>query len=147
MNRRSPLMVENMAFNGYLMEMGGQKFPHKYIYKESYKVTPSARLDLDPFRNTEGWLMRNVLEHTATKISFQVKPMWNVEHAQMWAFLRSHYVTPHERKLRIVYYRPDTDDYAGGDFYIPDFTPQMDLVDEAHNRILFLSYELSFIEY
>ena len=48
-----------MSFNGYLMEMGGQRFPHKYIYKESYKVTPSARLDLDPFRNTEGWLMRS----------------------------------------------------------------------------------------
>ena len=110
-----------MAFNGYLMEMGGQRFNNAWIYKESYKITPSARLDLDPFRNTEGWLMRNVLIHTATKITFQVKPMWNNDHAQMWAFLR--------------------------DFYIPDITPQMDLIDEVHNRILFLSYEISFIEY
>jgi len=136
-----------MSFNGSLLRMGADNFPLSYVFKESYKVTPQARLDLDPFRNTEGWLMRNVLNHTATKITFQVKPMWNAEHAQMWAFIRSHYTIPHERKLILTYYCPDMDDYASGNFYIPDFTPQMDLVDTVHNKVLFLSYELSFIEY
>lgn len=136
-----------MAFNGTLISMGGSKFPLKYVFKESYKITPSARLDLDPFRNTEGWLMRNVLEHTASKITFETVPMWNDKHAEMWSFIRSHYTNEHERKLNLVYYRPDTDDYASGDFYIPDFTPPMDLVDEANRRIMYLSYELQFIEY
>ena len=136
-----------MAFNGQLLYLGGSAFPLKYVYKESYKITPQARLDLDPFRNTEGWLMRNVLEHTASKISFQVKPMWNSDHAAMWAFIRSKYSNAHERKVRLHYYCPDLDDYDDGDFYIPDFTPQMDLVDTARQKILFLSYELQFIEY
>lgn len=136
-----------MSFNGSLLTMGNDRFPLTYVYKESYKITPQARLDLDPFRNTEGWLMRNVLDHTASKITFQTKPMWNVDHAAMWAFIRSHYTDAHERKISLVYYCPDVDDYASGTFYIPDFTPPMDLVDVARQKILFLSYELSFIEY
>ena len=136
-----------MSFNGVLLYLNGNAFPLRYVYKESYKITPQARLDLDPFRNTEGWLMRNVLSHTASKISFQTKPMWNNDHAAMWSFIRGSYENEHERKVFITYYCPDTDGYATGHFYIPDFTPQMDLVDVARQKILFLSYELQFIEY
>ena len=136
-----------MAFNGSLLRLGNDNFPLSYVFKESYKITPQARLDLDPFRNTEGWLMRNVLNHRATKISLTVKPMWNADHANMWSFITSHYTNAQERKLTITYYCPDTDNYATGQFYIPDFTPQMDLVDVARRKILFLSYELQFIEY
>lgn len=136
-----------MSFNGSLLKLGNDNFPLKYVFKESYKITPQARLDLDPFRNTEGWLMRNVLSHKASKITMSVKPMWNNDHAQMWAFIRSHYTNEQERKLVLTYYCPDMDDYASGQFYIPDFTPQMDLVDVSNRKILFLSYELQFIEY
>lgn len=136
-----------MSFNGSLLSIGGANFPLKYVFKESYKITPNARLDLDPFRNTYGYLMRNVLEHTASKITFQTKPMWNNDHADMWSFIRSHYSDAHERKVQLVYYCPDLDDYDSGTFYIPDFTPPMDLVDVANRKIMFLSYELSFIEY
>lgn len=134
-----------MAYNGTLLSLSGDAFPLKYVFKESYEITPQARLDLDPFRSTEGYLMRNTLAHTASKISFQVKPMWNWEHAEMWAFIRSHYTDSHERKVRLTYYQPELDDYETGDFYIPDFKPKMDLA--APDKILIRSYELQFIEY
>ena len=136
-----------MAFNGSLIALSGDNFPLTYVFKESYKITPDARLDLDPFRSTEGYLMRNVLAHTASKVTFQVKPMWNEQHAEMWSFIRAHYTNELERKVELTYWQPETDDYKTGEFYIPDFSPQMDLVSYNPPKILILSYELQFIEY
>ena len=79
-----------MAFNGTLLTMGGEKFPTKWIYKESYHVTPHV-LDLDSTRDVNGILQRNVLDHKSCTVSFQTKPMYFDEYEQMWAFIRSKY--------------------------------------------------------
>lgn len=136
-----------MAFNGSLLKFSGDNFPLKYVFKESYKVTPNRRQDLDPYRDANGYLHRNTLSHTATTIQFQTKPMWNDQFEQMMNFIRGHYTNTQEKKLQITYYSPDINSYKTGNFYVPDVEYVMDLVDTVKNRILYLSTTLEFIEY
>lgn len=136
-----------MAFNGSLLKFSGDNFPLKYVFKESYKVTPNRRQDLDPYRDGNGSLHRNTLSHTATTIEFQTKPMWNSEFEQMMSFIRNHYTNTQEKKLSITYYSPDINDYKTGNFYVPDVEMNMDLVDTTNNKIMYLSTTLEFIEY
>lgn len=136
-----------MAFNGSLISLGGSNFPLKYVFKESYKVTPNRRQDLDPYRDANGNLHRNVLSHTATTITFQTKPMWNTDFEAMMSFIRNRYTNVAEKKLSITYYSPDTDSYKTGNFYMPDMEFNMNMVDTYNNRILYNSMTLEFIEY
>lgn len=136
-----------MAFNGSLLSLGGTNFPLKYVYKESYKVTPNRRQDLDPKRVESGILKRNTLEHTVTTIQFQTKPMWNNEFDTLMSFIRGKYTNPLEKKLNITYFSPDTGDYKSGEFYMPDVEINIDMVDTSANKILYLSTTLEFIEY
>lgn len=136
-----------MAFNGSLLSLGGSDFPLKYVFKESYKVTPNRRQDLDPYRDANGLLHRNTLSHTATTISLQTKPMWNSDMASLMSFIRGKYTNSQEKKLSITYYCPDIDSYKTGNFYVPDIEFNMDLVDTAKKRVLYYSTTLEFIEY
>jgi hypothetical protein len=136
-----------MSYNGYLLKMGADVFPLSFVYANSYTVTPNRRQDLDSARNADGVLERNVLEHTATTISFQTKPMWNSEMNQMMTFIRNHYSVELEKKISMEYYCPDLDDYKTGEFYIPDIAFSINMVDNEHNRILYNGFQLEFIEY
>ena len=136
-----------MAFSGYLLSLGGSNLPLKYIYKESYKVTPNRRQDLDPKRDEEGKLHRNTLSHTATTISFQTKPMWNDEMASLMSLIRGSYSNTLEKKVNVTYFSPDTNSYHSGTFYIPDIEFTIDMVDTKENRILYLSTTIELIEY
>lgn len=136
-----------MAFNGYLLKLGGTTLPLKYIFKESYKVTPNRRQDLDPKRDETGKLHRNTLEHTATTISFQTKPMWNDEMASLMSLIRGSYSNSLEKKVSVTYFSPDTNSYHSGTFYVPDIEFTIDLIDTSKNKVLYLSTTIEFIEY
>lgn len=137
-----------MAFNGHLLELGGDNFPLKYIFKETYTVTPNRVQDLDPYTTESGYLVRNPVEHEPSTISFQTRPMWNTDMAAMMAFIRSHYTNAKKRDVRITYYCPDIDDYKSGDFYFNQNQEfPMNYVDTVKNRILYNSMQIDFVEY
>lgn len=136
-----------MAFNGYLLKMGADIFPLSFVYKESYKVAPSRRQDLDSGRNANGVLERNVLDHMPSTISFNAKPMWNTELNTMMSFIRSHYIVEKEKKVILEYYCPDIDDYKTGEFYVPDIEYTINMVDTEKKAILYNGFTLEFIEY
>ena len=136
-----------MAFNGYLLKMGADIFPLSFVYKESYKVAPNRRQDLDSGRNANGVLERTVLEHMPSTISFQAKPMYNKDLNAMMSFIRSHYSVEKEKKVVLEYYCPDIDDYKTGEFYMPDIEFVINMVDLEDNRILYNGFQLEFIEY
>lgn len=136
-----------MAFNGYLLKMGADEFPLSFVYKNTYKITPNRRQDLDPTRNANGVLERNVLEHMPSTISFMAKPMYNKELAEMMSFIRSHYSVEKEKKVVLTYYCPDIDEYKTGEFYVPDIEYPIDMVDTENKIILYREFPLEFIEY
>lgn len=136
-----------MAFNGYLLKMGADIFPLSFVYKESYKVVPNRRQDLDSNRNANGKLQRNVLDHMPSTISFQTKPMYNNDLDKMMSFIRSHYSVEKEKKVILEYFCPDINDYKTGEFYVPDIEYVINMVDLKNNRILYNGFQLEFIEY
>jgi hypothetical protein len=136
-----------MAFNGYLLKLNGSTFPLKYIYKESYKVTPNRVQDLDPKRVETGVLYRNALSHTVTTIQFQTKPMWNSDMSSLMSFIRSSYSNASEKKVTVNYYSPDINAYKTGTFYVPDIEFEINMIDTSKNKILYNSTTIEFIEY
>lgn len=136
-----------MAFNGYLLKMGADIFPLSFVYKESYKVSPNRRQDLDSGRNANGVLERNVLDHMPSTISFQTKPMWNNELDEMMSFIRGHYSVEKEKKVLLEYFCPDINGYKTGEFYVTDIEYPINMVDLDNNRILYNGFSLEFIEY
>lgn len=112
-----------MAFSGTLFTIGGTKFPLKWVYRESYHVTPHV-LDLDSTRATTGELQRNVLDLVPCTVSWSTPPMTFDEYEKMWAFIRGKYVDKRERKLTCTYYSFETGSLEqighGGFGYIAD---------------------------
>jgi hypothetical protein len=80
-------------------------------------------------------------------ISFQTKPMYNDDLEKMMSFIRSHYSVEKEKKLVLEYYCPDTNGYKTGEFYVPDISFPIDMVDVEKKRILYREFQLEFIEY
>ena len=136
-----------MAFEGYLLKMGAEVFPLSFVYKESYEITPNRRQDLNSTRNANGVLQRNVLAHRPSTISLSTKPMSNVELAKMMELITRNFVAENERKIALTYYCPDINGYKTGNFYMPDITFPINLVDIENNTILYNSFTLEFIEY
>ena len=136
-----------MAFNGYLLKMGADIFPLSFVYKESYKVAPNRRQDLDSNRNANGKLQRNVLDHMPSTISCQTKPMYNNDLDKLMSFIRSHYAVEKEKKVILEYFCPDINDYKTGEFYVPDIEYVINMVDLKNNKILYNGFQLGFIEY
>lgn len=136
-----------MSFNGSLLQMGADNFPLSFVYKDSYKISPNRRMDLDSSRNANGVLMRTVLDHAPSTISFQTKPMFNQDVKRLMDFIRSHYINENEKKVLLTYYCPDLDDYRTGEFYVPDIEFPIMEVDVKKKKIRYDSISLEFIEY
>lgn len=108
-----------MAYKGSLFTMGGEEFPHKWIFKDSFSVTPHV-LDLDSTRTTTGHLQRNVLDHTSVTVTYQTVPMKLEEYEDMWAWIRSKYTDAKHRKFRGGYYSFEDGEIKTIDMYVPD---------------------------
>lgn len=136
-----------MAFNGSLIKINSDEFPLHCIIWESYEVTPNRRQDLDSTRNANGYLMRNVLDHTATTIQMDTKPLTNDKLAEMMRFITTRYTDAREKKVQLTYYCPDIDDYKTGLFYIPDVQYPIKKIDVDTKTIWYKSFTIKFIEY
>ena len=133
-------------FDGRLLQLGNDVFPLKFVFKETYTVTPNRVQDLDPYTTETGVLIRNPVEHEPSTISFQTKPMNNLLMNEMMAFIKAHYVNEKRRDLNITYYSPEADDYKQGTFYFnTNLEYNMNLVDVDNKTILYNSMQIDFI--
>lgn len=135
-----------MAYDGYIMKFGNDEFDMGWIFRDTFAITPNRRQDLDSYRNANGKLVRNVLDHTATTITFQSKPMTRHNFALMMEFIRDHFSNAQERKLSITYYSPDINAYKTGNFYMPDFEVTT-IMQKKSGELLYNTCTLEFIEY
>jgi len=136
-----------MAFDGRLLAINGDTFPLKFVFKESYNVVPKRLQDMDPYTTESGWLVRNPVEHEPSTISFETKPMWNHELAEMLNFITSRYSDRKRREVLVTYYNPTTDGYDTGTFYFNvNLEYNINMVDVENKRILYNSMQIDFIE-
>lgn len=140
-----------MAFNGKLLEVkvgnSYSTFPTNLVNAESYKVTPDQRMESSANRASSGKLIRQTVEHTATKIDFSTTILTNSQLATITSLLASAYTDTLQRKLDARYYDPTTDSYKEGTFYVPDIDYEILRIDKTNNVIWYNSIRYAFIEY
>ena len=132
-------------FQGYLVKFGGDEFPHQYIIYDTYKTTPDRMLDIDSGRNANGLLERHVLEHTATTLQFDIRPINGDDMETLQNFINSHLSDSAERKVTIEYWNVATSAYKSGTFYIPDIDYQIRKIDSS--QIYYNKFTIKAVEY
>lgn len=134
-----------MAFSGYLIKIGvNDTFYNKYIVGASYKVAKKI-IDVDSYRDANGVLHRNAMDHLSYTIEFDVKPLDNVRMETLMSSIRSNFTTPKERKLSVTFWVPEDNDYVTASMYMPD--PEFNIDHLTAGKIFYKSTTLKFIGY
>lgn len=139
-----------MAYNGYLIKLGGSGgaiLPMQFIRVEEYNITPNQRMESEAKRAVTGYLHRNTVSHTATKVEFNSPIMTNRDMDYLMSLIRSAWTNAQERKLNLEYYDMETNSYKTGTFYMPDVKFNISRIDEQLNLIIYNPTRFAFIEY
>lgn len=134
-----------MSYSGYLIKVGDEIVPNDLIRYKTYKVTPNQRQDLDSHVMEDGYLRRNVLVHTRTKIEFNLKRIDNTQMNEVMSLIQRNMINALERKVELTYYDPETDQYNQGTFYVPD--PNYTIYSLSRDKIQYEETRIAFIEY
>ena len=116
------------------------------IRAESYKITPNARQDLDSYRDADGVLQRNALQHTATSIEFDVKMLKEPEMRKLMNDITSSYINYNERDAQCTYFDPETGQMKSGHFYL-DSNLAFEFYGVFDGVITYNETHFAFVEY
>lgn len=109
-----------MAYEGYLIKIGyNDSLFNNYIVFDTYKVSKKI-LDVDSYRDANGKLHRQALEHLSYTVEFELRPMMEAEHAEIMEAIESNFSLITERKLSVTFWLPETHEYVTADCYMPD---------------------------
>ena len=110
-----------MAFGGYLLRVGNYEIDGtNYIQEKSYRATRNIQ-DLESYRDANGVLHRNALEHVPLKIEINTRE--NLTNEELGTFLgniRSQFTIEAERKCVVTAFIPELNDYVTQEMYMPD---------------------------
>ena len=131
-----------MAFQGYYIKVGNYTIPLTFMKLESYKSAPNQRQDLDSYRDANGYLHRNVLSHTATKLEFETPYLTFKDMRSLIQNIRANYTDELARTVELTYYDEETDSYKTGTFYMPGTVEY-----NWFNKEIYAPSRIAFIEY
>lgn len=139
-----------MAYAGYLIKVGSWTIPLKYIRYDTYKITPNQRIDLDSTVTTAGYLWRQVLPHTRTKIEFDIPMIGMTEQVDFMSHMRTAWSVNNrtlQRECTVTYYDMETDTYKSMDCYVPDIDWKIRNIDNTSPyQINYNETRIAFIE-
>lgn len=135
-----------MSFSGYILKIGNFIFPMEYIIEDSMQITKTVQ-DLDSYRDSNGVLHRNALEHWVANITFDVVPFLNGEElASLMGSIRMNYIILAERKANVTVFVPEVNDYITQAMYMPDIQIPIFTADRD-GTIWYQSFSMEFIGY
>lgn len=135
-----------MAYSGFLIKIGNYTFPLKYILQSSPNPV-KVIMDQDSYRDANGYIHRETLEHWVAKVSFDVVPyLTGVEFAALMNNISSNYTLAKQRKANVTVFVPEINDYVTQEMYIPDIEATIYDADSSGN-IIYNSFGLEFIGY
>lgn len=132
-----------MAYNGYLLKVGGKQIPNKFIQLSTYSITPNQRMESSAERDTTGMLHRGTCEHTATKIEFNTPYIKGTDVAQLNQILGIANNLP--RNVSVEYFDPETQSYKSAECYVSDI--QYTIYSEQNGDLLYAPIRYALIEY
>lgn len=136
-----------MAYEGYLLRIGNKptNLLNRFIEYDTYKVSRKIQ-DLDAYRNANGELVRNALDHIPYTITFNIIPDLNTNEMDIiMSALRDSYIISKERKLNIKAFVPELNDYISQPFYLAD--PDITIKKITDTDIIYEGFTLDFIGY
>lgn len=134
-----------MGYGGYLIKVGSFEITgEKYIKYSSYGVTRKIQ-DLDSYRDANGVLHRNALEHVPLVVNFETLSLTNTELATLLSGIQTNYLNALERKVLATVYVPETDEYVTQEMYLAEPEPVIKSI--YGNVITYEPLKLSFIGY
>ena len=135
-----------MAYEGYLIKIGyNSSLFNNFIVFKSYKVSKKI-LDVDSYRDANGLLHRQALEHLSYTVEFDLRPMKEASHAEIMEAITSCFTVPEERKLSVTFWLPETHEYVTADCYMPD--PEITIIGEYNGTdLLYDKTTIKFIGY
>lgn len=137
-----------MAFEGYLLKFGDQKFPMELINYGSWKSTPNQRQEEKSYQDNTGKLHRHTAPHTRTKIEFEtVEYLSLAEKMKIQEVINSSVINEQQRKAKIHYWNDEMNTYEDATVYVPDVTFEIDEIDEDEKDIRYKKIRFALIEY
>ena len=135
-----------MAYSGYLLKIGNYTFPMRGIILKSYKVSWKVQ-DLDPYRDGNGVLHRNPLEHVPAKVEFEMRSgLTNTEYDGIMNNIRSNYTSAIERKSSVTLFIPELGEYRTQDMYLAE--PEITIIrQEGTNKLIYDTIRFAWIGY
>lgn len=119
--------------------------PHGYIKFDSYSIARRVQ-DLDSYRDANGVLHREALEHVPLDIEFETPAMMtNITYADFMSNIRTNYTKPQERRVIVTAYVPETDNYVTQEMYFADPEPSIYMI--KRNVIYYNPIRVSIIGY
>lgn len=126
-------------FKGYLLKVGSTIFPNDYISLESWGSKPDQRTDEDSYTDGNGELVRNILPHTRTSITFEtIDGLHLDEKIEVQSFINRNNTT-------CEYWNDEINDYKQGKFYVAD--PEFPIKNVTDNDIIYGKIKFEIIEY
>lgn len=127
-----------MSYQGYLLRVDGIIFPNSLIAFGTFSITPNQRQDLDSYRDSTGYLHRNILPHMPSKIEFTTKVLHDADRVVLENILKN------RDEFTLEYW--DTE-YKTGIFYSPDIKYEIYDIDKVSGDIRYKPVRIAMIEY
>lgn len=127
-----------MSYQGYLLKVDGIIFPNSLIAFGTFSITPNQRQDLDSYRDSTGYLHRNILPHMPSKIEFTTKVLHDADRVVLENILKN------RDEFTLEYW--DTE-YKTGIFYSPDIKYEIYDIDKVSGDIRYKPVRIAMIEY
>jgi len=140
-----------MGFNNYLVRFGGATGAFtitgaKYIDYGSYSAVRKVQ-DVDSYRDANGVLHRNTIEHVPIVVSFNTLHLTNEELAVLMAGITSNYSHELERKVLVTAFCPETNDYVSQEMYWAEPEITIESIDMNRGVIKYAPIKMKFIGY
>lgn len=110
-----------MARSDYLVKVNGVKLGNKFFKFDSYQATFET-LDLDSYRDTNGELHRNALDHRCMKVEWETPYMYENDMNSLMALIRSNYLSAKEQSIIVECYNPEMNNYITQKMYLANVT-------------------------
>lgn len=131
-----------MHNGNWLVKVGTYEIPLSLIRYDTYTSYPLQRQDMDSYVDADGYLHRTVMEHSRSKIEFELITLSQQDFEGFMANIVANYVNEQERRVHLTYYNDEHGNYLEGDFYMP-----ASLEIKRLNKGLYAQTRIAFIEY
>lgn len=133
------------VFQGWLLKLGGQPFPNKYIKLETYKATPNQRTEIDAYRDGNNLLHRETSPNVKSKIEFETTALPLAAVEEIRSLLNGATTSSIERKMEVQYWNDEELAYDSMTCYAPDL--EYTITKITDDNIFYAPIRFAFIEY